>query len=98
MRSPQTIGEDDPRPGISTFHRMLVDSLHWSGGSAFVAMPLACGPRHAGQLRSRSTAAVWACSDTRPTSRPPAAKIGVLISIDTLAPLYESQRRSFLGL
>src|SRR5687768_2796964 len=32
-RSPQTIGEAEPRPGISTFHLMFLVSLHSIGGS-----------------------------------------------------------------
>ena len=28
-RSPQITGDDEPRPGISTFQRMLVVSLPW---------------------------------------------------------------------
>ena len=33
-RSPQTTGDDDPRPGISTFQRTFFVSLHSSGGVA----------------------------------------------------------------
>src|ERR1700750_2420861 len=49
MRSPQTIGDADPRPGISTFQRMFFVSLHSSGGSAVRETPVAYGPRHCGQ-------------------------------------------------
>ena len=34
MRSPQTTGDAEPRPGISTFHLMFLVSLHSSGGFA----------------------------------------------------------------
>jgi hypothetical protein len=44
--SPQTIGEDEPRPGISTFHRTFFVSLHSVGGFAVREIPLAKGPRH----------------------------------------------------
>jgi hypothetical protein len=40
-RSPQTIGDEDPRPGISTFHRTFFVSLHSDGGSAVVDTPVA---------------------------------------------------------
>ena len=53
-RSPQTIGEELPRPGSSTFHLMLLVSLHASGGLAWIETPFAFGPRHCGQFRSAS--------------------------------------------
>src|SRR5687767_1035962 len=40
-RSPHTTGEDDPRPGISIFHRMFFVSLHSRGGSAVLETPFA---------------------------------------------------------
>jgi hypothetical protein len=43
------MGEDDPRPGISTFQRMFWDSLHFTGGFAVVDTPVMAGPRHCGQ-------------------------------------------------
>ena len=49
MRSPQTIGEDAPRPGMSIFQRMFSVSLHFRGGLALVDTPVANGPRHSGQ-------------------------------------------------
>jgi hypothetical protein len=60
--SPQTTGEADPRPGISTFHRMFFVSLHSSGGVALREMPLATGPRHIGQKLSADGA--WARTAT----------------------------------
>ena len=48
-RFSQMIGDADPRPGTSTFQRILVVSLHSSGGSASGATPVAKGPRQAGQ-------------------------------------------------
>ena len=47
--SPHTTGLANPLPGIFTFQRMFLSSLHVTGGSAFGASPVANGPRHAGQ-------------------------------------------------
>jgi hypothetical protein len=55
-RSPQTTGDDEPRPGISTFQRMFLVSLHSVGGVADRDTPVANGPRHWGQKRSRAAA------------------------------------------
>src|SRR5262245_18800901 len=49
IRSPQTTGDADPRPGISTFHFTFFVSLHSTGGSARSEAPVAKGPRHCGQ-------------------------------------------------
>src|SRR5687768_13381395 len=57
MRSPHTTGDDDPRPGISTFHLMFCVSLHTVGGSACRDTPVAWGPRHWGQNFSASVLA-----------------------------------------
>src|SRR5262245_2477332 len=46
IRSPHTTGDADPRPGISTFHRMFFVSLHSVGGLAVFETPVAYGPRH----------------------------------------------------
>src|SRR5262245_16909855 len=64
--SPQTMGVDDPRPGMGVFQRMFFDSLHSSGGVAAFERPLAYGPRHCGQKRSNvvDDAGAWA-STTR---------------------------------
>src|SRR5882724_4028553 len=48
-RSPQTIGEDQPRPGISTFHATFSVADQWSGKFVLVATPRAPGPRNCGQ-------------------------------------------------
>ena len=53
-RSPQTIGDADALPGISTFQRMFFVSLHSTGGSPCGAAPVASGPRHWGQNISAS--------------------------------------------
>ena len=50
--SPQMIGVADPLPGIAIFQRTLSVSLHFSGGSASGAAPVASGPRHCGQVPS----------------------------------------------
>src|SRR5712691_506552 len=61
IRSPQTTGEADPRPGISTFHRTFFVSLQSDGGLADWETPLAYDPRHCGQKRSPAVAppALW---------------------------------------
>src|SRR5207245_3568544 len=61
IRSPQTTGDEDPRPGMSTFQRMFFVSLHSVGGFANRETPLAYGPRHCGQNRSAAAAppALW---------------------------------------
>jgi hypothetical protein len=38
-RSPHTTGDEEPRPGISTFQRMFFVSLYSTGGSAVVETP-----------------------------------------------------------
>ena len=43
------MGDDDPRPGISTFHLMFLASLHFTGGFAVVDTPVMSGPRHCAQ-------------------------------------------------
>ena len=51
MSSPQIMGDELPFPGSSTFHLILVFSLHLMGGAAFFgAMPLDCGPLQVGQF------------------------------------------------
>lgn len=52
MRSPQTIGEALPRPGIATFHLTFFVVDHSVGGFPLGATPVASGPRHWGQLSS----------------------------------------------
>jgi hypothetical protein len=49
MRSLHTTGVADPLPGIGTFHRTFLDSLHSTGGRARGATPFIIGPRHCGQ-------------------------------------------------
>ena len=51
------IGLAVPRPGSAIFHRTLLVSLQFMGGWASGAIPLACGPRQAGQLREKGSAA-----------------------------------------
>src|SRR5262245_39650969 len=52
MRSPQTIGDALPRPGIATFHFTFFVVDHSVGGFPFGATPVASGPRHWCQLSS----------------------------------------------
>jgi hypothetical protein len=52
MRSPQTTGVELPLPGIATFQRTFLVSLHSTGGAAVGATPVMSGPRHCGQKLS----------------------------------------------
>ena len=49
---PQISGVASPRPGIFTFHLMLLVSLQVVGGSAVGLTPVISGPRHCGQFES----------------------------------------------
>src|SRR5262245_49345745 len=68
-RSPHTTGDDDPRPGISTFHLTLCFSLHVVGGLAVFDTPVMYGPRHWAQYFSLSSAPRWATATPRNTVR-----------------------------
>src|SRR6185295_16694925 len=63
IRSSQITGDDEPRPGISTFQRMFFVSLHSDGGVADRETPVANGPRHCGQKRSAAVSGA-ACTVT----------------------------------
>jgi hypothetical protein len=63
IRSPQTIGDEWPRPGIGVFQRTFF-SVHSVGTSAAVEMPWPAGPRQPGQLASGSTAGPARIVDT----------------------------------
>ena len=56
-----TIGVENPFPGTAVLHFIFVLSLHETGGLLLGAMPLASGPRQAGQLLSMS---VPVCENT----------------------------------
>ena len=58
IRSPQTIGLEWPKPGISLLQRMFFfDSTFHSSGVAPLPMPFADGPRNWGQFASAPKAA-----------------------------------------
>src|SRR5262249_22636475 len=52
-RSPHTIGEDQPKPGISAFQTTLELALHSIGTPVSEEMPCPVGPRKPGQLSAR---------------------------------------------
>src|SRR5437868_14576278 len=60
MRSPQTMGDECPLPGIDTFQRMFSDSLQRTGMPVSLEVPSPRGPRQPGhsspitQLRAAS--------------------------------------------
>src|ERR1051325_458300 len=56
-RSPETIGDDQPRPGTSIFHATFSFVLQCSGRFGLLATPRASGPRNCGQ--SPLGAAAW---------------------------------------
>src|SRR5215813_10643842 len=49
IRSPWTTGDDQPRPGIGTFQRILEVSLQLSGRPCSSEVPCPVGPRNCGQ-------------------------------------------------
>ena len=69
MRSPQTIGLEWARPGISTFQRMFapVTPLKVSGKSWPSATPEAEGPRNPGQSVGAAVRAAGASRAARAT-------------------------------
>jgi hypothetical protein len=48
IRSPSTIGDDQPLPWIGVFQRTFSASLHFSGSPVAVDTPLPSGPRNWG--------------------------------------------------
>src|SRR6185295_5572865 len=60
-----TTGVALPEPGISTFHRTFLDSLHSAGGSLSGARPSLLGPRHWGHWPGRSCAKEGSASSRR---------------------------------
>src|SRR5438552_91367 len=52
--SPQTTGDDQPRPGILAFHRTFLSAAHSAGSCVSVDTPLAFGPRNCGQSALRA--------------------------------------------
>src|SRR5690349_7632228 len=63
--SPQTTGVALPEPGISTFQRTFLVSLHSTGGSLSGAQPSLLGPRHWGPRPGRSCAKAGTASSRR---------------------------------
>ena len=49
MRSPWTTGDDQPFPGIATFQRTFLFSLHVNGSPVSSETPCPVGPRNCGQ-------------------------------------------------
>jgi hypothetical protein len=62
--SPNTIGLEEPGPGISAFHTMFSESLHFSGAFDSATMAAPVGPRKRGQ-----SVEVAACSETEVKTR-----------------------------
>src|ERR1700722_20389024 len=50
IRSPQTIGDDHPEPGTSTFQITFSVADHLSGSAGSSTTPVDPGPRNSGQL------------------------------------------------
>src|SRR3954454_8136458 len=55
--SPQTIGEDQPRPGTSARHPTLIVVDHLSGRPSIAETARPAGPRNCGQVRSAGAGA-----------------------------------------
>src|SRR5687767_14259810 len=62
-RSRHTIGDDHPRPGISTAHATFSDVDHFSGSDDWSATPAPPGPRNCGHSDGPAARA-GAASDT----------------------------------
>lgn len=64
------MGDELPFPGTSTFHLILVFSLHLMGGAAFFgAMPLDCGPLQVGQFNASPKENPAIATKTIPTTK-----------------------------
>jgi hypothetical protein len=64
------MGDELPLPGSSTFHLILVFSLHLTGGAAFFgAIPLDCGPLQVGQFKASPKANPAIAINTIPTTK-----------------------------
>src|SRR3954466_9547956 len=55
--SPQTIGEDQPRPGTSALHPTLMVVDHLSGRLSIAETARPAGPRNCGHVRSAGAGA-----------------------------------------
>src|SRR5262249_25808138 len=94
MRSPHTIGDALPRPGISTFHLTFFVSLQWSGGLAVDETPVAWGPRHCAQNRVASGCCAMGIDENNTT----AMKTGRHTRLRYEGNMRASQSRSSLEL
>ena len=56
MRSPQTMGEEWPLPGMGTRQKTLSVLLQWVGMSVSSEVPSPCGPRQLGQSAAKDAA------------------------------------------
>src|SRR5688572_18828376 len=70
--SPQTIGDDQPRPATSIFQATFSFVLQRSGRFGLSATPSAPGPRNCGQFMM----AAWAVRDNRLDADMAASRIG----------------------
>src|ERR1041385_640652 len=84
MRSPQTMGEDQPTPGISIFHATFSLEDHLSGGAASSATPSEPGPRNCGQWPEASATASRANNFSMATFSQGSATECVLMSRDKI--------------
>src|SRR5262249_18057450 len=73
MRSPQTIGEELPVPGMVARHAIPSVSVHWTGTCLSLEMPSPFGPRKRGQFS--------ACAANT-------AQVNVRIETDNRSPLH----------
>jgi hypothetical protein len=55
-RSPQTMGDDSPRPGTGVFQAMFLSGPHSSGSRLAAEIPRPPGPLHCGQFASARSA------------------------------------------
>src|SRR5688572_27010564 len=64
-RPPQTIGEDQPTPGISVFQTTFDSALQCNGTFFSVEIPWRVGPRKVGQFSARPASAASPSSTIR---------------------------------
>src|SRR5215471_6564187 len=65
--SPQTIGDDQPRPGTSAFHATLIVVDHVFGSESIVDTPRPAWPRNCGHVASAGTGGAGTSAVTKNT-------------------------------
>src|SRR6185503_6936160 len=85
IRLPQTIGEECPRPGIATFHLILLTVFQLVGRFFSSETPCPDGPLHCGQLGPEAPAlfvTISASIERQPTAIKVRTKIFIFVSFN----------------